>query len=291
MKLFTVKHESGRNIDVSEAGNPEGLPIFFLHGTPGSRILSTEHISQAEKQGIRLISYSRPGYGGSTPAPGRRVVDTASDVRAIADELGIEKFGVMGHSGGGPDTLACAYSMPERVVGASSISGVAPFGVEGLDFYSGMGEYNVADFNLLLQDPEKWEANNRSDMDAIINGTEEIVTELFSTLLSDVDRKALTGDFIRMMIDQSRDCCSHSIDGLRDDNLSYLKPWNFDPARITVPVQIWHGSEDKFVPFQHGKWLAENIPVAEPHLMDGEGHISLLYKAIGEIHQWISEKY
>lgn len=291
MNLFTVKTGSGRNLDSLEAGDPDGLPVFFLHGTPGSRTISEEHMSQAEKHGIRLISYSRPGYGGSTSVSGRRVIDTATDVREIADSLGIERFGVAGHSGGGPDTLACAYSMPERVVGASSIAGVAPFNAEGLDFFAGMGEYNVSDFKLLLTDPEKWEKNNRADMDMIINATEDEVREMLSTLLSDVDREALSGDFIQMMTAQAREACSDSLDGLRDDNLSYLNPWSFDPAEIRIPVQIWHGSEDRFVPFQHGKWLAERVPGSDNHLISGEGHISIFYRSLHNIFQWISEKF
>lgn len=291
MKEFAVKHPSGRNLDVSEAGVSEGMPIFFLHGTPGSRHLSDNQIRDAEKQGIRLFGYSRPGYGGSTPMPGRRIIDTASDVKAIADSLGIDRFAVMGHSGGGGNALACAAAFPKRVVAAASVAGVAPHDAEGLDYFAGMGEYNVQDFKLLVKDPKKWEENNRKDMDQLIKSGRDEFAGMFASLLSEVDRNALSDDFLDMIIFQAKEGCSKSISGLRDDNLADIMPWGFDPITISVPVQIWHGSEDMFVPFQHGKWLASRIPGAEAHLEEGEGHISIFEKRISEIHRWLIDKF
>lgn len=291
MKLFTIRHASGRNLDISESGNPNGYPVIFHHGTPGSRYLSAHQISDASERGIRLIGYSRPGYGGSTPQPGRKIIDTASDVGAIADFLRIEKFAVAGHSGGGANALACAYAMPDRVVGASSVAAVAPFNAEGLDYYGGMGDYNIEDFKMLQTDPAKWEENNRRDMDLLIHSSSEEFAGVFASLLSEVDKKALTGDFLDMVMAQAKEGSSESLAGLRDDNLADLSPWGFDPSQIKVPVQIWHGSEDRFVPFQHGKWLAERMPGAEAHLLQNEGHISIFENRISEIHQWLVEKF
>lgn len=291
MKLFKVKHSSGRNLDVAEAGIPDGYPVIFHHGTPGSRHLSGHQVSDATEQGIRLIGYSRPGYGGSTSHPGKRIIDTASDVEAIADFLGIDKFAVAGHSGGGANALACAFAMPDRVVAASSVAAVAPFNAEGLNYYDGMGEYNIEDFKLLQTDPKKWEENNRRDMDLLIHSSSDEFAEVFSSLLSDVDRKALSGDFLEMVMAQAKEGSTESLDGLRDDNLADLSPWGFDPSKITVPVQIWHGSDDMFVPFQHGKWLAERIPGVEAHLLQGEGHITIFENRISEIHRWLVGKF
>lgn len=291
MKEYAITLLSGRNLDVSEAGDPDGVPIFFMHGTPGSRLLFNSQVRDAEENNIRLLSYSRPGYGNSTRFRGRKIADAATDVKGIADHLGIDRFAVMGHSGGGSLTLACAALLADRVLGAASIAGVAPHDAEGLDFYAGMGQYNVDDFNTLLTDEAKWEENNRRDMDIFIKGTTEEVIETISTLMCDADRKALSEEYAEMMKGQALEGSSSSLYGLKDDNLSDLSPWGFDPSAIDVPVQIWHGSEDMFVPFAHGQWLANRIPAAESHLEKGEGHISIYVSRLHEIHKWLSDKF
>ena len=143
------------------------MPIFALHSTPGSRILYPKHEADAENRHIRLISFNRPGYGGSTPLPGRRVVDDAFD-KAIADYLGPDRFAVWGHSGGGAPALACAAKLPERVVAESSLAGLAPYPAEGLNpspwlwlchssWFAGMAYLNVKDFRQMRCNQYEWE--------------------------------------------------------------------------------------------------------------------------------------
>lgn len=281
----------GRTLRVLEEGDPQGRPVFFLHGSPGCRFLFEEQISDASRRGIRLIGHDRPGYGGSTPKPGRRIVDEAADVAAIADALGIDRFAVYGHSGGGAPTLACAARLPDRVVGASCLAGVAPYPSEGLDWLAGAGELNVDDFKLMLSDPAAWESKTASDVAIMAKETPEEVVASLSSLLSDVDRAAFTGKAVEFFMKQSREGYRSGISGMVDDSLSDVTPWGFELSDVRVPLQIWHGKQDKFVPFSHGEWLAAHLPQAEIHLEPSEGHISLIFNRVPSVHKWLASKF
>ncbi len=288
MKNFTITLKSGVSLDVSESGNPEGKPVFFIHGTPGSRKQFMQHAENAEKLGIRYITYSRPGYGNSTRCEGRAVKDAASDVAEIADQLGIKKFAVWGFSGGGPHALACAALLPGRVVAVASVGGVAPFDAEGLDYYEGTGEYNIEDDKLLRTDPVQWEKKNLEETKETLSADKETALEGIATLLSEVDLKTLPEGMGDYLIDGMREGCSNGVKGLMDDGLAFMKPWGFDPSTIKVPTQIWHGKHDLFVPLPHGKWLAEKIKGSEAHFFDDEGHLSLFLKKGNEVQKWLS---
>ncbi|HEX5295436.1 MAG TPA: alpha/beta hydrolase, partial [Streptosporangiaceae bacterium] len=133
----------GRELTFAEWGDPGGTPVFALHGTPGCRLNRHPDEGLIRSAGVRLISYDRPGYGGSDRRRGRTVADAAGDVAAIADHLGIGRFAVYGISGGGPHALAVAALLGNRVSRAACIVGVAPFEVLGDEFFSGMDPQNV----------------------------------------------------------------------------------------------------------------------------------------------------
>lgn len=291
VREFEVHLDSGRVLEVSEAGDPDGVPIFALYGTPSSRLLYPQHVADADRHHIRLISYSRPGYGTSTPRPGRRLVDDAEDVAAVADSLGLDRFGVWGHSGGGAPALACAAALPRRVAAAASLAGTAPYPAEGIDWFEGMGEFNVEDFKMMLQDEAEWELKSRRDADEILKATPSELAQIFATLMSEVDRKDLTYELASWMHATMKEAYKTGIRGICDDGLAIIKPWGFDPASIEVPVQIWQGQHDKFVPFSHGVWLASRIPCAEAHLEKDEGHLGLFTRRIPEVHAWLVSKF
>lgn len=290
MREHSVRLETGRKLLVREDGKPDGIPVFSLHGTPGCRLMPNLFTDDAATKGIRLISYDRPGYGGSTPAPGRRVVDVASDVAAIADELGLEKFGVWGVSGGGAPALACAAALPKRVLGAASLAGFAPYGADGLDYFAGMGELNIAEFQLMLKDRPAWEAMSRQARDALIATTPDQLRDRWSSLLSEVDRKSLTEEVVAWLISGIKEGLRTGDAGLRDDSLSLAMPWGFDLREIHVPVQIWHGGQDRFVPFSHGQWLAARIPGADVHLEPDEGHLTIVFRHLPDVEAWLASK-
>ena len=138
----------GRTLHVYDAPPDDAdarLTVFWHHGTPNTGAPPEPLLPAAAQRTIRWVSHDRPGYGGSTPQPGRDVASAATDVAAIADALGIERFAVMGHSGGGPHALACAALLPERVLGAVIVAGLAPFQAEGLDWFAGMAAAGAAE--------------------------------------------------------------------------------------------------------------------------------------------------
>ena len=126
--------------------------MLVHNGTPNSRHLYGPAVADAAARGLRLIGYDRPGYGGSTPQPGRTVADCAADVRAICAELGLDRLAMWGISGGGPHLLACAALLPGLVTAAASLASLAPSDVGGLDWFDGMGQENVDDFKLQQSD-------------------------------------------------------------------------------------------------------------------------------------------
>jgi pimeloyl-ACP methyl ester carboxylesterase len=245
-------------------------------------------VAHAASRGIRLISYDRPGYGGSTAQAGRRVVDTATDVLAIADALGLERFGVWGHSGGGAPALACAAVLAPRVVGAASLAGVAPYPAEGLDWIAGTGELNEVDFRLMLSDRPSWEKKSRTDREEMLSWTADQLRVGFASLCADVDRRALTDEFVAFLLQQGREALRPGDEGMRDDNLSTILPWGFDLSQIRVPVQIWHGGQDRFVPVTHGEWLSAHIPNAEAHLESDQGHLTTFLHRAPTAQEWLA---
>jgi pimeloyl-ACP methyl ester carboxylesterase len=282
-----VQTPDGRKLRISEDGAPQGHPVFVLHGTPGGRMLYSQHVEDARRKGLRLIGYDRPGYGGSTPLPGRRIVDTAVDVTAIADGLGFERFAIWGHSGGGAPGLACAARLPRRVVAASCLAAPAPWDAEGLDHYEGMGEANVADAKQMIEDRPAWEKSLAEQTEMLKHATPDDARQFLASLLSEVDQAALTDDLLNFLHTQGKQGLAPGPEGWKEDNLWSIEPWGFEFSQIRVPLQLWHGKHDRFVPFSHGEWMAKHIPQAEIHLEPNEGHVSLFAHRIPEVHDWL----
>jgi pimeloyl-ACP methyl ester carboxylesterase len=290
-KDSVVHLQSGRILEIQEGGDLYGLPVFSFHGNPGCRQLFPAHVEDAKKQGIHLIGYSRPGYGRSTRLAGRSKVDAVAEVIAIADKLGIDRFGVWGHSEGGNYALACAAMLPSRVVAASSLSTVAPYGAAGLDWFSGMGELNVEDFKLMMRNQHEWEEKNRKDSEIMKRAGKEELVGFLGSLVSDVDRDVLTTEFVNLFRAQVQEAFRLGIYGPIDDSLADAKPWGFDVSSIKVPTQVWHGRHDRFVGFVHGEWLAKHVPNADTHLEEEEGHLTMYIQRIHDVHSWLADKF
>jgi pimeloyl-ACP methyl ester carboxylesterase len=284
----TVTTADGRTLTLELGGDPAGLPILAHNGSPNTRHLYGPLLEDAVEHGIRLISYERPGYGGSTPQPGRTVADCAADVRAIADALDIQRLAVWGASGGGPHALACAALLPDLIAAAAAICSIAPYGAPGLDYFSGMGKDNEEDIKLYLRDPAAARVKSRQDRLDTLALTADKLTEGWKTLLSPVDAAAASGEFADWLIRGFQDGLAATDEGWWEDGVAHLSPWGFDLNTITIPVQVWHGRQDQFVPFQHGEWLAEHVPGAEAHLSDDDGHLTL-YGRIPEVHRWLTQ--
>jgi pimeloyl-ACP methyl ester carboxylesterase len=280
----------GRELCVEMAGEPHGRPILVCTGEPMSRRLYGGWIADAENKGIRLIGYDRPGYGGSTAHPGYTVASQAADVRAIAEALGHDRIGIWGMSGGGPYALGCAALLPDLAVAVATVASLAPYGVEGFDYFAGMGEANVESFKLFFSDPEASRRDLREAREEILAATPEQLAEMITSLLSPADAAALTGDLARWNTETNKIALSPGDQGWWDDEAAHLTSWGFDPGDIHLPVKIWHGRQDRMVPVQHGQWLAANIPGAEADISDRDGHL-MVHGRVGEIHDWLLQHF
>lgn len=282
-----VQAPDGRELCVEIVGDgPEGT-VLICAGTPNSRHLYSRWVDDALVRGLRLIGYDRPGYGGSTPQPGHSVADGAADVRAIADQLGGDRLAVWGYSGGGPYALACAALLPDLVRAVGVVGSVAPWDAPGLDYFTGMGQENEEDARLLLSDPEAARQKCREDRERFIRVTTEQLQGALDTLLSPVDAAALRSDFAEKMVESIHAALAPGDQGWWDDGVAHMSPWGFDLGSIRVPVKIWHGRHDRFVPFQHGRWLAEHVRGAEAELSEDDGHLTLLINRATEVHEWL----
>jgi pimeloyl-ACP methyl ester carboxylesterase len=285
----TVRTPDGRTLAVEIGGDPAGRPVLIHEGTPNSRLLYGPHERDAAQRGLRLIGYDRPGYGGSSPRPGRAVADCADDVRAICAALHVDRLAMWGISGGGPHVLACAALLPDLVTAVASLAGPAPYDAEGLDFFAGMGELNVDDIKMFFSDPAAARVKMEADRETMLaTSAGDMVRELES-LLTPTDAAVLTGGLAEFLVGSMRDGLGLGSEGWWEDNCLSL-PWGFELADIRVPVLLMHGREDMFVPFGHGEWLARHIPGVEARLLDHDGHLTLFEHRIPEVHAWLADR-
>ncbi|MFD5628914.1 MULTISPECIES: alpha/beta fold hydrolase [unclassified Streptomyces] len=281
-----VRTPDGRLLRVEISGDPHGRPVFLLHGMPGSRVGPRPRPMFLYQCGTRLISYDRPGYGGSDRKAGRRVVDVAQDVAVVADALGIDRFAVAGRSGGAPHALACAALLPDRVTRAAALVGLAPRDAEGLDWFAGMAPSNVNEFKTAFTDPERFVARLIPRSAAIRSDPARLLEELRRELTDD-DRQIVSDNTIRsMLLRNYREALRHSPYGWIDDALALTGDWGFDPADIQVPVMLWHGAKDVFSPASHSSWLAARIPRATAVLEPTGAHFAAL-RALPKVFGWL----
>jgi len=266
--------DSGARLDFMVEGDGDALLIYH-HGTPAAGPIPSEMLAAADTHGLVIAELVRPGYGESTRQPGRSVADVAPLVAALADHLGHERFVTVGWSGGGPHAIATAALLPQRCMAAMSLAGVAPYAVPGLDFLDGMGEDNIAEFGAALESAESLEAFLSEAAEALRDVTGDQVIDAMRSLLPAVDQAHLTGEAAEEMAAELRWSLAHGIWGWYDDDIAFTLPWGFDLGAISVPVQVWQGTDDLMVPFAHGQWLAAHVGGADPRLVESEGHLSL----------------
>ncbi len=267
----------GRTLHVYDTGTGDGtigLAVFWHNGTPSTGAPPEPLFAAAAERGIRWVSHDRPGYGGSTPHPGRDVASAAGDVASIADALGIDRFAVMGDSGGGPHALACAAVLPGRLLATVCISGPAPFGAEGLDWFAGMTPSNAAEYRAA--------ATGHAALEAYLASA-----EFDPAVFTPADHAAILGawSWIGTVAEQA---LATDQGGMVDDDLAYVTPWGFDPGQIGTPVLLVHGAQDRLVPSSHATWLAQRCRTAELWLRPDDGHVSILNSSVLAL-DWIRE--
>ena len=282
----TIETDDGRDLCLQVEGPPDGPVILFHQYAPSSRLLYAPDVADAVARGARLVGWDRPGYGGSTRDEGRAVADAVGDIRTIAAALDVDRLVTWGMSGGGPYALAAAALAPDLVAAAAVFGCIGPHGAPGLDFYAGMGSRNAADLARVLADPEAADRDTADQRESILWASPEVLRKEWSSGMAEVDDHAFTGELAAHMVEVVRGGLAPGPGGWIDDNRAVLGPWGFDVADIAVPVQLWHGRQDRFVPFAHGQWLAARIPGVDARLLDGDGQLTLT-RRVPEGHAWL----
>ncbi|MFJ4477511.1 alpha/beta fold hydrolase [Streptomyces xanthochromogenes] len=284
-----VRTADGRILTVELVGDPRGSPVFLLHGTPGSRLGPAPRSMVLYHHRMRVITYDRPGYGGSDRLQGRRVGDAARDVAAIADRYGLERFAVVGRSGGAPHALACAALLPDRVTRAAALVTLAPPDAEGLDWFEGMAASNVLAYSTGTADPDELAARFVVRAAHIRENPVRLLDELRAEL-THADRMVVKDAGVRaMLLRNYREALRTSAYGWIDDALAFCNPWGFDPASIPGEVLLWHGEQDVFSPVGHYHWLAGRIPGVTPVLEPAAAHFDALH-ALPRVLRWLVEE-
>jgi pimeloyl-ACP methyl ester carboxylesterase len=283
-----VEVVGGRRLAVSVFGEPMGrTPVFYMHGTPGSRVGPRPTNQQLEDANVCLITFDRPGYGRSSRLASRTVADVAEDVAAIADYLEIKRFAVLGRSGGGPHALACAALLPDRVTRAATLVSLAPRQARGLSWFEGMAESNVDAYTVAAEDPAKLEALLKDAAARIYADPTSHVTWLTEEM-PEADRQAVANRRVNAALAQSfAEAVRDSAEGWIDDVLAFCSPWGFDLSSIKVPVYLWHGGKDVFSPKAHTKWLADKIPRALAVYEPNRAHFEAL-EVVADVLPWLS---
>jgi pimeloyl-ACP methyl ester carboxylesterase len=267
MKDLQVNVSGGRELAYTDIGDPDGRCVFFFHGAPMSRFYLAGLEEEFGTQGLRVVSPDRPGYGKSSPQPGRSMADWPADVAALANALGIKRFCVAAHSSGGPYAVACAALLSECVLG-----GIVLAGVTDMAWPPAWDGYLETEIQLMRLPDERaviaWCAERfGADGSGFFSEPFEL-PEPDVTLLAD---KAYEKVFMAAFTEAFR----QGVTGYAQDVYVQGRPWPFDPSGISVPVDVVHGELDTFVPMAHSRHTAELIPGSTFRTLPGHGHLTI----------------
>jgi pimeloyl-ACP methyl ester carboxylesterase len=272
----TVELSDGRSIGLAEYGIPDGDAIFWLHGTPGGRRQVPPLARRiAPELGVRLIGLERPGVGRSTPHLHDSVLGAAGDIEQIADRLNIDRFGLVGLSGGGPYVLACAHEHPDRVVAGAVLGGVAP--ACGDEAAAGGAVAVARRLRILLEGLYRPLGHLTWGMTYALRPLASQVFDLFIATMPPGDRDAMSRPEMKeMFLDDLLRAGQSRMHAPIFDIVLFTRPWGFSLRDIRVPIRFWHGDADHIVPLAHGRHQAALVPDSDLVIRPGEGHLGSL---------------
>ncbi|WP_251329872.1 alpha/beta fold hydrolase [Haloplanus pelagicus] len=269
--LRTVSTAADRRVSYAEYGDPDGTPVLFLHGTPGSHVLGGLFDPEATRAGVRLLAPDRPGYGRSTPWPTRTLADTAAFVTPVLDDAGVDVAGVVGFSGGGPHALALAATRPARIERVDVVAGAPP---PSLDHRPPTAQRLLATLATVappllrgLFGVQAWVADRLPPRTVVAQYT---TTTDPADLPDDVVER-VRRDFVAAF--------AHHRHGAVTEFDLLDRAWDVSPSRIDVPVHLWHGDRDANAPLAGARHLRERVPTADLTVLDGADHLSTLLRS------------
>ena len=270
----TLILKDSRCLGFAEYGVPNGVPVFYFHGSGSSRLERPSSDEILIKSGVRYITTDRPGHGLSDFQPKRRLLDWPKDIQQVADHLGIDEFYVAGHSAGGPHALACAYQLPDRVLAGAVISSIAPMSRPRA--YEGMPLLNQILARSSRRFPWITKLIRRIMRGMIMSDVEKATQQLMSSIPT-VDKAALFApENTEILIRSIREGFRQNSRGVAQDDILVNQDWGFDLASVRPHIDIWHGEADVNVPLQAGKFLQKVLPNTRATFLPGEGHFFAL---------------
>ncbi|MGB3209945.1 MAG: alpha/beta hydrolase [Desulforhopalus sp.] len=264
--------KDGRKLGYAQYGDPVGLPVFYFHGFPASRLEGSLHAAAAFNAGVGLIAPDRPGFGLSDFAPKRSILEWAEDIRQLADHLELSKFAILGVSGGGPYALACSLCLAHRTSVTVLVAPLGPI-AEG----KGSADMNVfarMSFSVARKYPKACRLLYGALLVPLLRRRPSIILSLLQPTAA--DKPVIDNPEIRGKMQLSiREAFRHGAQGVLHELYLFAQPWGFSLQEINSRIHLWQGGEDGTVPPSMGKFIAEQLPACQYHFWPNEGHFSL----------------
>jgi pimeloyl-ACP methyl ester carboxylesterase len=276
-----VHLHDGRTLGCLELGDPAGPPVLYFHGYPGSRLEARVGAIAAGQLGLRLLAVDRPGFGQSTFQRGRTVGGWAADVEALADQLSLSRFSIIGVSGGGPYALACAARLPHRL---DRVALVCPLGPLDLaDGKAGM----LAQDRLLLGLAARAAPLARAVVHLLSHWMRRDVERYLSFMMAGMvspDRDLFADlDYRALVLASTAEALRQGGRGPAWELTLMARPWDFRLQDVHIPVSLWQGMVDQILPPAMARRLAAALPACNARFLPDEGHLSLVVRHIGEV--------
>jgi len=266
----------GRVVEYWEGGDPAGRLVIMHPGSPETRVMGRWGHAAALDARVRLVSVSRPGYGGSTPTTEIGLLQTGRDTAVLASRLGADDYGVLGLSGGGPFATATAVADPGHVRALGIVGGTGPWRIlrdasylpEDRECLARLDAGDVTGaWEWMRQDSEKAFAN-------LVGLEGDALVDAFMTDVGDDGRVVHERNYRALWADNLNEVLK-GLDGFVFDNLAWGAEWDVDPRAVAAPAMLWYGDADTHCPPSHGRWFADRIPEAQLVVWTGETHVDV----------------
>jgi pimeloyl-ACP methyl ester carboxylesterase len=277
--MATMSLPDGRTVGYADYGTSDQTAVLWCHGGPGSRLEPEALAPAARAAGLRIVGIDRPGYGDSTPVPGRTIGQWVPDALALADHLGIEHFATVGVSTGGAYALALAADESQRAIGAIACCALTDMRSAELKSLTTRNNPAIT---------EIWGARDRAHALAIAteamgaDGTKMMSQAGAGPALAESDMALLGNpEWLAGFLSSLPLMFAHGVQGYADDRLADGPGWgSFDVTRVRCPVIVLHGGSDSICPVALAHHTAKIVPGAKLVIHDSLGHFSIMTEVL-----------